>query len=142
MRGLFTHEDLFKQVNGGRSPHSVGERQWNKGCLNEDVNAEEYIKAYYQKYKRQSNIEFKFVPIKKLLFDNKATKGVVLDDDTTLTTDLVILAAGPWSNTLLDLRDLWPRSCMAEDIPRNRKKISRRPTLPPVSTSSSVKWRN
>jgi sarcosine oxidase/L-pipecolate oxidase len=108
VRDLFTHEDLFKRVNGGQPPESVGQKQWNKGYLNEDVafvNAEECMRVYYQKCKRRSNVEFKFVPVKKLLFDGNATMGVLLDDGATLTTDLVILAAGPWSNTLLDLRD-------------------------------------
>jgi sarcosine oxidase/L-pipecolate oxidase len=108
VRDLFTHEELFKRVNGGESPLEAGEKQWKKGYLNEDVafaNAEECMRAYYHKLKRQSNIAFKFVPAKKLIFEGSATKGIELENGEALMAELVILAAGAWSNVLLDLRD-------------------------------------
>jgi sarcosine oxidase/L-pipecolate oxidase len=108
VRDLFTHEELFKRVNGGEPTLEAGEKQWKKGYLNEDVafvNAEECMRAYYHKLKRQSNVAFKFVPAKKLILEGNVAKGVELENGEVLKADLVILAAGPWSNVLLDLRD-------------------------------------
>jgi sarcosine oxidase/L-pipecolate oxidase len=48
---------------------------------------------------------FKFVPAKKLILEDNTAKGVELENGEVLKADLVILAAGPWSNVLLDLRD-------------------------------------
>ncbi|EOD46970.1 putative fructosyl amino acid oxidasesarcosine oxidase protein [Neofusicoccum parvum UCRNP2] len=109
LRHLTTHEALYKRVNGeGHEPHE-GEKLWNAGYLNEDVafvNAEECMRVFYHKVRRQPNTDFVFGnPVKRLAVEDGVAKGVELEDGEKLTADLVVLAAGAWSNTLLDLRD-------------------------------------
>ncbi|GME65825.1 FAD dependent oxidoreductase [Neofusicoccum parvum] len=109
LRHLTTHEALYKRVNGeGHEPHE-GEKLWNAGYLNEDVafvNAEECMRVFYHKVRRQPNTDFVFGnPVKRLAVEDGVAKGVELEDGKKLTADLVVLAAGAWSNTLLDLRD-------------------------------------
>lgn len=109
LRHLTSHEAIFKRVNGqGFEPHA-GEKQWNEGYLNEDVafvNAEECMRVYYHKCRRQANTSFLFGnPVKRVIIEGGVAKGVELADGKSLTADLVILATGAWTNTLLDLRD-------------------------------------
>ncbi|KAL1619666.1 hypothetical protein SLS54_006603 [Diplodia seriata] len=109
LRHLTSHDAIFKRVNGqGVEPQS-GEKQWNEGYLNEDVafvNAEECMRVYYHKCRRQTNTAFLFGnPVKKVVVEGGIAKGVELADGKKLTADLVILATGAWTNTLLDLRD-------------------------------------
>lgn len=109
LRHLTSHEAIFKRVNGqGFEPHA-GEKQWNEGYLNEDVafvNAEECMRVYYHKCRRQANTSFLFGnPVKRVVIEGGVAKGVELADGKLLTADLVILATGAWTNTLLDLRD-------------------------------------
>ncbi|KAK0637800.1 L-pipecolate oxidase [Lasiodiplodia hormozganensis] len=109
LRHLTSNEAIFKRVNGqGFEPHA-GEKQWNEGYLNEDVafvNAEECMRVYYHKCRRQANASFLFGnPVKRVIIEGGVAKGVELADGKLLTADLVILATGAWTNTLLDLRD-------------------------------------
>ncbi|KAH9902019.1 putative fructosyl amino acid oxidasesarcosine oxidase [Xylariomycetidae sp. FL2044] len=109
LKHLPTHDAVFKRVNGEEHMPHAGKKFWNEGYLNEDVafvNAEECIRVYYHKCRAQANTQFKFgQPVQRLIIENGTAKGVKLTDGTAIRADLVILAAGPWSNTLLDLRD-------------------------------------
>ncbi|KAK7716568.1 hypothetical protein SLS57_006596 [Botryosphaeria dothidea] len=109
LRHLTSHEALYKRVNGPNYEPHKGEKQWNEGYLNEDVafvNAEECMRIYYQKTREQSNTNFVFGnPVRRLIVEGGVAKGVELADGSRLTADLVVLAAGAWTNTLLDLRD-------------------------------------
>lgn len=56
LKYLGSHGDIFQRVNGVEHKPHPGEKQWNEGYLNEDVafvNAEECMRVYYQKCKRQ-----------------------------------------------------------------------------------------
>ena len=108
VKHLSSHNALFTRVNGDGQLSSALERNmWNEGYLNEDVafvNAEECMRAFYNKCKRQPNTNFCFDSVKRLVVENGAAKGIVLESGNKLVADLVILATGAWSNTLLDLR--------------------------------------
>ena len=70
------------------------------------IDAKETIQVYYDRCLTAAPIEFKcgcavdYIDI----VDNKS-KGVVLEDGTTISADVVIVAAGAWSNRLVYLGD-------------------------------------
>ncbi|KAK8245687.1 FAD dependent oxidoreductase [Phyllosticta capitalensis] len=109
LKYLGSHGDIFQRVNGVEHKPHPGEKQWNEGYLNEDVafvNAEECMRVYYQKCKRQKNISFLFGnPVHRLLIANGTAHGVQLADGSNLNASLVVVAAGAWTNTLLDISD-------------------------------------
>ncbi|KAK8164737.1 putative fructosyl amino acid oxidasesarcosine oxidase, partial [Phyllosticta citrichinensis] len=109
LKYLGSHADIFQRVNGIENEPVEGEKQWNEGYLNEDVafvNAEECMRIYYQKCKKQENISFVFGnAVHRILIADGIAYGVQLANGSNLNAGLVVVAAGAWTNTLLNISD-------------------------------------
>ncbi|KAL4935803.1 hypothetical protein BDV06DRAFT_118826 [Aspergillus oleicola] len=78
---------------------------WSSGW----ADAEAGVRFAKEKLDREGKVIFRTGEVSQLLFspsDNKTITGVVLNDTnkTTITADLVILATGAWTASLVDLR--------------------------------------
>ncbi|CDK27990.1 unnamed protein product [Kuraishia capsulata CBS 1993] len=108
--------EVFQRIHGkDHSPKTAEElgreTKWNKGYTNLSngyIDAKKSMKAYYERAKTFSNIDFTFKEVDKIVYEegtNKAT-GVAFKDQSLITSDLVVVAAGAWTSKLVDLYDL------------------------------------
>lgn len=107
-----SREAVFQSIHGSESqPRPVSEpgvkSNWNKAYCNLGaafIDARECIRAYYNRCLNVPNINFRCgTPVDRLHLVNGHAKGVVMEDGNTITADRVIIAAGAWSNKLVDL---------------------------------------
>lgn len=107
-----SREAVFQSIHGSKSqPRPVselgGKSNWNKAYCNLGaafIDARECIRAYYNRCLTVPNINFRCgTPVDRLRLVNGHAKGVVMEDVNTITADQVIVAAGAWSNKLVDL---------------------------------------
>ncbi|KAL4800462.1 FAD dependent oxidoreductase [Aspergillus venezuelensis] len=78
---------------------------WSSGW----ADAEAGVRFAKEKLDKEGKVKFRTGEVARLLLDssdNKTVKGVILNDTnkTTITADLVILATGAWTASLVDLR--------------------------------------
>ncbi|OAA54077.1 FAD dependent oxidoreductase [Niveomyces insectorum RCEF 264] len=119
---LPTPENVFASIHGTGSAVPPNEalgrpRQWNMGyCNREDafIDARESVRVYYERCLQQPCIRFACgVPVRRIetvlsssLPSARTAHGVRLEDGRLLTADTVLVAAGAWSNSLVDLEGL------------------------------------
>lgn len=105
-------EDVFKRIHGKDAQlvpqrDLEGERKWNKGYNNTGaafIDAKESVRVYYERCLTKPSLRFECgVAVDHLSLSNGRASGVVLEDGRQLTADLVIVAAGAWSNKLIHL---------------------------------------
>lgn len=116
-----TPEDVFRRIHGENAqltPERVlgRERSWNYGyCNMEDafIDAKESVRVYYERCLRHPSITFKCgVPVERLSIRDGRATGVSLEDGTTLSAGLTVIAAGAWSPKLVDLEGLMYSTCL------------------------------
>lgn len=85
-------------------------RRWNRGYCNMDdafIDAKECVRVYYERCLAQPSIEFRCgVAVDRICVENQRATGVILRDGTRLSASLVLVAAGAWSNSLVDLEGI------------------------------------
>jgi sarcosine oxidase/L-pipecolate oxidase len=108
---LPTREQVYRRIHGDQSqpvPESEleDETQWNQAYCNLGaafVDARECVRVYHDRCKK-SSIQFRCgSAVDHIVVRENRARGVVLEDGTTLTADLVVVAAGAWSNKLVYL---------------------------------------
>lgn len=109
---LVTREEVFQRIHGkdSRPPplsRIGGESHWNTAYCNlEDafIDAKESIQVYYDRCLKTSTIDFMCgSAVEKILVNTDKAEGVVLQDGTIINAEMVIVAAGAWSNKLVYL---------------------------------------
>jgi sarcosine oxidase/L-pipecolate oxidase len=109
---MHTPEAVFRRIHGQDSqlvPEQSlnGERKWNKGYNNKGaafIDAKESIRVYYKRCLTKPSLKFECgVAVDHLSVSSGRVSGVVLEDGRQLLADLVIVAAGAWSNKLVHL---------------------------------------
>lgn len=109
---LPTKDSVFQRIHGkdakALSRAELGrESQWNVGYCNlEDafIDAEAGVRVYYYRCLRSDSIRFKCgVAVDRINVVDSRSTGVVLEDGSEYSADLVIVAAGAWSNKLVSL---------------------------------------
>ena len=109
-----SREEVFQQIHGtdARLPSLSelgGASKWNQAYCNLTaafIDAKESIRIYYERCLRVPSIEFKCgSAVDRLKIVDKQAKGVVLENGSTIPADMVIVAAGAWSNKLVFLGD-------------------------------------
>lgn len=107
-----TRAAVFRSIHGrDAQPRSLselgGKSSWNMAYCNLGaafIDAREDIRAYYHRALAVPQIKFRCgTPVDQIQLVNGRAKGVVMEDGTTVTADQVIVAAGAWSNKLVDL---------------------------------------
>ncbi|KAK9793109.1 putative FAD dependent oxidoreductase [Seiridium cardinale] len=68
------------------------------------ANAEKSMAWLYERVVETGRVEFVAETVEKLELDGKRVTGAKLQDGTTLKADLVVVAAGAWTPSLVDLR--------------------------------------
>ncbi|KIX09405.1 uncharacterized protein Z518_00485 [Rhinocladiella mackenziei CBS 650.93] len=109
---LLTRDEVYRRIHGENSqPPSMadlgGRSQWNKASCNlEDafIDAKECIQVYYDRCLKHPSIVFRCgSAVDHIDIIDNQSKGVTLEDGSTITADLVLVAAGAWSNRLVYL---------------------------------------
>lgn len=109
---MSTREEVYQRIHGKMSqPPSdgvLGSRpRWNKAYCNLEaafIDAKEGIQVYYDRCRKLPSISFRCgSAVDHINITNSQCKGVTLDNQTTLSADMVIVAAGAWSNKLVYL---------------------------------------
>ncbi|RSM06616.1 hypothetical protein CDV31_009045 [Fusarium ambrosium] len=107
-----SREAVFQRIHGPKSqPRPVselgGKSNWNTAYCNLGaafIDARESIRAYYNRCLKVPTINFKCgTAVDRLHLVNNRGKGVVMEDETIIDAECVIVAAGAWSNKLVDL---------------------------------------
>ena len=103
-----TRNEVFRQVHGEDAALTVIQApDWNVAYSNMNaafIDAEESIRVYYHRCLKRPSIQFCCgVAVKEITIHNGAVQGVCLEDETQLNAELVIVAAGAWSNRLVSL---------------------------------------
>jgi sarcosine oxidase / L-pipecolate oxidase len=107
-----TRRDVFQRIHGiDREPVSTKElgveTRWNMSYDNSDaafIDAKESIRVYYDRCRCEPSIQFRCeMAVKCIDRENGHVQGVALEDGTHLAASLVIVAAGAWSNKLVDV---------------------------------------
>ncbi|GAM85962.1 hypothetical protein ANO11243_039720 [Dothideomycetidae sp. 11243] len=84
-----------------------GATKWNIGYCNlrnSFIDARAAIQVYYERCLQRGSISFRCgSAVDHIVVEDGTSKGVKLMDDTVLKADLVIVAAGAWSNRLVHL---------------------------------------
>lgn len=104
---------VFTSIHGAstkpQTEESLGRPSvWNEGYTNLNnglIEADNSIKALYERAKTFPNISFTFKPVENIVYEdgtNKA-KGIKLEDGTIVESEVVVVAAGAWSAKLVDL---------------------------------------
>jgi sarcosine oxidase / L-pipecolate oxidase len=110
-------EQVFRRIHGVDTDlvpdDRLGrERKWVMGYTNlEDafIDAEASVQVYYERCLSRKNIDFVCgTPVKSIIKDSQSqtATGVLLEDGRQLKAKLVLLAAGAWSNTLVNMEQL------------------------------------
>jgi sarcosine oxidase/L-pipecolate oxidase len=112
---LPSREAVFQRIHGeGSQPPPVqslagGRSRWNGAYCNlEDafIDAGACIQVYYERALKKPSISFRCgSAVDRLQIEHGISKGVVLEDGTELRADLVLVAAGAWSNRLVYLEN-------------------------------------
>jgi sarcosine oxidase/L-pipecolate oxidase len=109
-----TPQEVFQRIHG-QDAQMVPckalkkDRTWNKGYNNTGaafIDAKESIRVYYERCLTKPSIKFECgVAVDRLSRCSKSGRatGVFLEDGRKLTADLVVVAAGAWSNKLVYL---------------------------------------
>lgn len=109
---LRTREEVFQRIHGNEAqppslPSIGGESHWNRAYCNlEDafIDAKESIQIYYNRCLAISTIEFVCgSAVERILVSDDTAEGVVLEDGAVIKAQMVIVAAGAWSNKLVYL---------------------------------------
>ncbi|OKL61794.1 hypothetical protein UA08_02320 [Talaromyces atroroseus] len=110
-------EEVFRRIHGVASnpvpdDQLERERKWIRGYTNlEDafIDAEASVRVYYERCLARKNIVFVCgTPVRNIIKDpqSQTATGVMLEDRRQLKASLVLLAAGAWSNTLVNIEEL------------------------------------
>lgn len=109
---LLTREQVYQNIHGAQSqavPATAlqGGPRWNQAYCNLSaafIDAKECIQIYYERCKKVPSVSFRCgCAVDHINIVENRAQGVVLEDGTTLTADMVIVAAGAWSNKLVYL---------------------------------------
>ncbi|KND88400.1 L-pipecolate oxidase [Tolypocladium ophioglossoides CBS 100239] len=109
---LPTREKVFQRIHGNKAqpcPLSElgGKSRSNMAYCNLEaafIDAQEGIRAYYHRCTKIPTITFRCgTAVDRLHVVHDRAKGVVMADGSAITADCVIIAAGAWSNKLVDL---------------------------------------
>ena len=108
-----SREAVFQRIHGdGAQPPLentlAGKKsRWNIAYCNlQDafIDAQACIQVYYERCLKQSSISFRCgSAVEYISIEDGASKGVVLEDGSSLRAELVLVAAGSWSNRLVYL---------------------------------------
>lgn len=110
---------------------STGYVNWSSGW----ANAEGAMIWLREKVEKLNRVKFVVGGVKKLLIDHKTNtvSGVRLSDDSRLTADLTILAAGAWTASLIDLRGICKATgqviCYMPITPQEQARLGNNPTI-------------
>lgn len=109
-------EEVFKRIHG-HNPPSGHKTRWRKAYTNPQsgwIEAENAMKAYYEKCKKYKKIVFTFQEVEKIVYTSGTNKaeGVKFTSGAFLPVKLVIVAAGAWSCKLVDMEPVSKSSCI------------------------------
>jgi len=116
-----TPEEVFRSIHGPAAelvPESqLGrERQWNIAYCNLNdalIDATESVRIYYERCLAEPSITFRCgTAVSRINRSNGVAVGVVLEDSTVIDADATLVAAGAWSNSLVDLQGLMSSSAI------------------------------
>lgn len=105
-------DQVFQRIHGRNAslPQLAeigGRSKWNTAYTNLDaafIDAKECIQIYYDRCLGKPSITFKCGnAVDHIRILNNQAKGVVLENGTIISADLVVVAAGAWSNKLVQL---------------------------------------
>ena len=105
-------EGVFQRIHGSdRSPVPLeelgGRSYWNMAYTNIEaafIDAKESVRVYYDRCRSKPSIQFRCgSAVKHIDRGNGRVTGVTLDNGSFLGADLVVVAAGAWSNKLVDV---------------------------------------
>ncbi|CAK4030544.1 related to fructosyl amino acid oxidasesarcosine oxidase [Lecanosticta acicola] len=102
---VFEDEAGAREVYGNTTGGLVGTRgyvNWTSGW----AHAENGIRFMRKKIEATGRVAFRTAEVKRLLFNASAVQGVETVSGEEITADLTVLAAGPWSGKLIDLRGI------------------------------------
>lgn len=107
---LSNRDAVFQRIHGETSqPPLIKNSQWNTAYCNlEDafIDAEESIRVYYHRCLRTPSISFRCgSAVANIDVVKNEARGVILNDGSAIGADLVVVAAGAWSNKLVYLGD-------------------------------------
>jgi sarcosine oxidase/L-pipecolate oxidase len=109
---LFTREEVFQRIHGKNSQppplsNIGGDSRWNRAYCNlEDafIDAKESIQIYYDRCLKASAINFMCgSAVERIQMVDDIAQGVILQDGNIIQAELVVVAAGAWSNKLVYL---------------------------------------
>ena len=111
---MLNREAVFQRIHGKNAqPPSEdgladGKSRWNLAYCNlEDafIDAEACVRVYYERCLEQDSISFRCgTAVDRICVDERGVcTGVLLEDGTRIASDLVLVAAGAWSNRLVYL---------------------------------------
>jgi len=109
---MSTREEVFQRIHGKDSqPPSLSnlgrDSRWNRAYCNlEDafIDAKESIQIYYNRCLKVPTIDFMCgSAVERIQILNSKADGVLLENGNTIQAQLVIVAAGAWSNKLVYL---------------------------------------
>ncbi|OJJ50367.1 hypothetical protein ASPZODRAFT_149707 [Penicilliopsis zonata CBS 506.65] len=103
-----SREEVYQTIHGENAlPPSNVKPRWTMGYCNLEnafIDAKECIQVYYDRCLRIPSMTVRCgTPVRQITSVNGKATGVILEDGNSVTADLVIVAAGAWSNKLVDL---------------------------------------
>ncbi|KAI1615162.1 putative fructosyl amino acid oxidasesarcosine oxidase [Exophiala viscosa] len=107
-----TREKVYQRIHGeGSQPVPASELEggskWNQAYCNLSaafIDAKECIQIYYDRCMKTPSISFRCgLAVDRIMVVDNRSQGVVLEDGATIPGDMVIVAAGAWSNKLVYL---------------------------------------
>jgi len=109
---LLTREEVYQRIHGENSqPPSKttlgGNSQWNKAYSNLEnsfIDAKACIQIYYDRCLKLPSINFRCgSAVDNIIVVEDKSRGVTMESGSTIVADLVVVAAGAWSNKLVYL---------------------------------------
>ncbi|RFU33997.1 hypothetical protein B7463_g2336, partial [Scytalidium lignicola] len=110
---MTSREAVFQRIHGDNTMPPLdntlagGKSRWNMAYCNLQaafIDAEACIEIYYKRCSRQPSISFRCgSAVECIRIEDDVSKGVSLEDGCSLQADLVLVAAGAWSNRLVYL---------------------------------------
>ncbi|KAJ3542727.1 hypothetical protein NM208_g3942 [Fusarium decemcellulare] len=109
---LPTRQAIYQRIHGENAqPPPVsgleGGSKWNKAYSNLAdgfIDARQGIQVYYDRCVKASSIEFRCgSAIERIKVEDGRARGVVLENGDVIEADMVVVAAGAWSNKLVYL---------------------------------------
>jgi sarcosine oxidase / L-pipecolate oxidase len=107
-----SREAVFQRIHGSdREPVALTELQgasyWNVAYTNREaafIDAKESVKVYYGRCRSEKSIQFRCGSgVEHIEHEDGRVKGVTLVNGASIAASLVIVAAGAWSNKLVDV---------------------------------------